>query len=77
MQVNTNAFTINCQPGSSNCVQRDTGAVQFTYQGDPGPWFNPFGWLSQSALCVWNVDVTEQNYNNPACVGIPSPFGGN
>jgi hypothetical protein len=77
VQLNTNGFTTNCPMGSNNCVAGDTGWVQFTYQADPGPSFNPFGWGGgASALCIWNVDVTKQNYNN-ACTGIPAPFGGN
>jgi len=85
VQLNSAPFSINCTLptlgggglfGGSNCVTGDTGAVQITYQADPGPWFDPFGWFSSSALCIWNVDVTAQNYAN-SCVNIPSPFGSN
>jgi hypothetical protein len=84
VQLNSNPFSINCLPtlgggglfGGSNCVNGNLGTVQITYQADPGPWFDPFGWFSASALCIWHVDDTAQNYSN-SCVNIPSPFGNN
>jgi hypothetical protein len=71
VQTNTNYFLVDCHPGSApsgqdSCVPGHTGWVQFTYQYDFG-WNGLFG---NSALCVWNVDVTSQSYPN-SCVGVP------
>jgi hypothetical protein len=85
VQMNTNPFAINCTLptigggglfGGTSCVTGDLGTVQITYQADPGPWFDPFGWFSTSALCIWNVDDTARNYSN-SCVNIPPPYGNN
>jgi hypothetical protein len=78
VQMNTNQFTVACTPSSGGaCVAGDTGEVQFTYQADPGPLgIGLFGWGTTSALCVWNVDVTLQNYDDDhPCVNIPLPYG--
>jgi hypothetical protein len=83
VQLNSNPFSIACTLstigggglfGGSNCVTGDLGTVQFTYQADPGPWFNPFGWFSESAVCITNVDDTAQNYSK-TCMNVPSPYG--
>jgi hypothetical protein len=73
VQLNTNPFSITCQLGQSNCVPSDLGWVQFAYQGDPG---NIFGLGGLSAVCVWTIDLTLQNYNN-ACMGVPYPYRNN
>ena len=73
VQTNSNQFLVTCHPSSTPsgqdfCAPGDTGAVQFTYQLDPGP----NGLFGTSALCIWNVDVTQQKYSN-SCIGVPSP----
>jgi hypothetical protein len=83
MQVNTNVFTVACHPGSvptgqDVCVPGDTGWVQFTYNSDPGPLGCCFfGIGTTSTLCVWNIDLTQNNFNNKSCANVPGPWGNN
>jgi hypothetical protein len=76
VQTNTNTFAVTCHPGSEPpgqdiCVTGDTGWVQFAYQFDPGPvGTGLFNLGVTSALCIWNVDLTQQKYPN-WCTSVP------
>jgi hypothetical protein len=81
VQTNTNTFPVTCHPGSTAsgqdaCVPGDIGWVQFVYQYDVGPvGIGLFGWGTTSALCVWNADLSQHNFNK-SCTGVPL-IGGN
>jgi hypothetical protein len=83
VQLNTNGFNALCNssnplpPGfaatflnsrlRSPCVNKDTAALQFTYQTAK------YG-ISHDLICIWNVDVTKQYYYSPgtwqACTDV-------
>jgi hypothetical protein len=60
IQANTNGFTGN---------NGHLDAVQFTFQNSPN-WLY-LVWAPWAAVCVWNIDVTTQNYQT-ACVNTPT-----
>jgi hypothetical protein len=58
IQSNTNAWAV----GGGSVSAGDIAATQFVIQSDG----------SDSAICVWNVDVSTQDYSHRSCV-TPSP----
>jgi hypothetical protein len=63
----TNAFSIQNNTNAFTGSNGDLDAVQFTVQSKPG---QPDG------VCIWNVDVTTQNYGNKSCAPAPNARGG-
>jgi hypothetical protein len=63
VQSNTNQWRV---PSTAASGAGDSAATQFTIQSDG----------SESAICIWNIDVTKQDYQNKSCVVLPQRSGG-
>jgi hypothetical protein len=63
----TNAFSIQNNTNGFFGSNGDLDIVQFTVQSKPG---------QSDGVCIWNVDVTTQNYNNTSCTPAPNARGG-